>query len=170
MLLIISCLVSYNFEQKPMLGALDFLVVVLTFWLCCFFLFGPLPFAGMLFIAIYNSEKWFKFFLSFLLPLRNEAMVQWWLGSNVDDELWTSRERYCSFGDMTQAGSFCGELNLRKSFSHYILEFHTQIDSQTHLPNFFLIRNSVFFIFFLTKTTSPPPQHILQTKPQQKWW
>ena len=66
-----------------------------SWWLFDYlFSFGPLPSAGMLFIAIHNSEKWFK--LSFLLQLRNEAMVQWWLGNNLDDELWTSRERYCS--------------------------------------------------------------------------
>ena len=93
MLLIISCLVSYNFEFEPILDALDFFPGLGDFLIICF-LFGPLPSAGMLFIAIHNSEKWFK--LSFLLQLRNEAMVQWWLGNNLDDELWTSRERYCS--------------------------------------------------------------------------
>lgn len=149
---VLSCFLQLwtktNSGRIGFFAGVDFLIV-------CFFSFGPLPFAGMLFIAIHNSEKWFKFFLFFLLQLRNEAMVQWWLGNNLDDELWTSRERYCS-----SKQEHLEIWHTREVFevsriyrNHFDITFWNFID----LPIFSdSTVYSLFFIFsFLTKITPP---------------
>lgn len=123
----------------------------MTFWLFVFF--WPTPFCW----NVVHCNSQFQEMVQILLVL-SFTVEKWINGPMVirkqsDDELWTSRERYIlflkagTFGDMTQAGSFWGESNLQKSFWHYILEFHRQIDSQTDLPIF--SDSTVYSLFML---------------------
>lgn len=152
MFLIISCLVSLfltTLNLKPILEALDFFPGV--DFLIVFFFFWPTPFLWNVVHCNSQFQEMVQNSSCFFFYSRKQS--RWWTLDFQGEILFLKAG---TFGDMTQAGSFWGELNLQKSFWHYILEFHRQIDSQTDLPIFFWFYCIQLVLhFFLTKITTP---------------